>query len=488
MNIVDLLTSPWAILPDRLLEIQSIYATHLRGDKIDIKAIEAQLGRPLSNEQQTYTLREGGVGLFPVTGVLAPKANLFMQVSGGQSMQMMVKQVRSMQADSRVRTALIAVDSPGGSVLGTPAFAAAVRELAAVKPTVVVGEGTMASAMYWVATAANAIFIEGLTDMVGSIGVVAVHDYEPKAGRVSTEITAGRYKRMAASGAPLTEEGRAYMQQMVDENYRVFVDAVAENRGVSTAQVLERMADGRVFIGQQAIDAGLVDGVSTVEAMVERLATRPDEFAQRRQAQFALGGMPAPLALVAVSIDSSLPAPLAQGDSHPGAGAALASPHVPDPVSVEGEFVTQPPKGSVMPQADNTTPLTRESLERDHAALFSSVRAEFTSVGATAERDRIQAVLGQSMPGFDKLVQGMAFDGKTTGPEAAVAVLKAHREATAGAAAAHAQDAPSAVKPGSAPPSEGEKSKDAQVTEARAYAAQHKVGFIDALKALGYAA
>ena len=83
MKLLDLMTAPWAILPETLLELQQIYATHLRGDKIDLQAVEARLGRQLANDQQRYELRDGGVAVFSPQGVMAPKANLFMQVSGG---------------------------------------------------------------------------------------------------------------------------------------------------------------------------------------------------------------------------------------------------------------------------------------------------------------------------------------------------------------------------------------------------------------------
>ena len=71
MQLIDFLTSPWAIVPDKLLEIQAIYATHLRGEKIDIEAIEARLGRPLANDQQAYRVEPGGIAVLSVAGVIS---------------------------------------------------------------------------------------------------------------------------------------------------------------------------------------------------------------------------------------------------------------------------------------------------------------------------------------------------------------------------------------------------------------------------------
>jgi signal peptide peptidase SppA len=423
MKLIDLLTSPWALQPEKLVELQAIYATHLRGDKIDLAAVEARLGRPLANEQQAYEIRTGGIAVLPVEGVIAPKANLFTRVSGGTSTQQLTLQVESAIADPRVRALVLAIDSPGGSVFGTPELAAAIFELGQSKPIVSVSDGTIASAAYWIGSAANAVFVSGPTVHAGSIGVVATHDYAPRGpGAKTTEITAGKYKRIASSTEPLTDAGREYIQAQVDHIYRVFVDAVAQHRGVDADTVLERMADGRVFIGQQALAAGLVDGVATVDAMVERLAADPREFAKRRKAFAAAAASPSPSAA-------------AHEDTPAGANAGPT-----------------PEKGTVMPQAD-TPPLTRESLERDHAALFAQVRSEFTTLGATQERERIQAVRAQTLPGHEALIDQLAFDGQTSGPEAAAAVLAAERSLRQAAVQAHHRDAP-APAPASAAPND----------------------------------
>lgn len=452
MSLLDLLRAPWAIQPEKLLEIQSIYATHLRGEKIDLEGLEARMGRPLANDQQEYQLLEGGVAVLPIEGVLAPKANLFMRISGGASTQMLQQQVESAGADPRVRALILSIDSPGGSVHGSPELAATIAEVAAEKPIVTLGTANVASAAYWIAAAANSIYITGPTVLVGSIGVVATHDYSPRSpGRVVTEVTAGKYKRIATSNEPLTDEGRAYLQSQVDHLYSVFVDSVAANRQATTEQVLEHMADGRVFVGQQAIDAGLVDGVSTLGALAAQLAANPAAFAKRRKAVFAMAG-----------------------SSSPSAGAAPKD--------------KPQPRERKTAMSGDTNPITRASFEQDHAALFAQVRSEFMVLGASQERDRIQAVLaeGQGMPGHDKLINALAFDGKTTGAEAAQQVLKAERDARAAAAKAHADDAPAAAKPSAAPQDKGAKTKEQQAAEAVAHAKAKGISVAAAVKELGF--
>ena len=456
MTLLDLLRGAWAIQPERLLEIQSIYDTHLRGEKIDIPAIEARLGRPLASEQQEYRIREGGVAVLSVEGVLAPKANLFMRVSGGASTQLLTKQVESAIADPRVRGLILQVDSGGGSALGVPELADTIRELAAVKPIVTVTDGVMASGAYWLGSAANAVFGSGTTVQVGSIGVVMTHNYTPNAsGAQTTEITAGRYKRMATTAKPLDEEATAYLQQMVDHIYGVFVDAVAQHRGVSADAVLEHMADGRVFIGQQAVDAGLLDGFMTVDQVAERMAANPAEFATRRKAQ------------VAASAPAKKPA---------GARA-------------DGTHATTEPVLLDLPATATTkeTTMDLKTLAEQHPDLLATIQADARAAGAKAEQERVAAVRSQSMKGHEALIEKLAADGKTTGPEAAMAVLAAERAAQEAAGKAFVEtDAPAPAKT-SAAPSDKPKTKAEQAAEAKAYASEHGVDFITAMKKLGFA-
>jgi signal peptide peptidase SppA len=175
---------------------------------------------------------------------------------------------------------LLYVDSPGGTVDGTQALADLIFNARGKKPIVAIADGMAASAAYWIGSAADKFFISGDTTLTGSIGVVAQHTdistAEEKRGIKVTEITAGKYKRIASEHAPLTDEGRASIQERVDHLYSVFVDNVARNRGVSSDLVASDMADGKLFVGKQAIKAGLVDGVSTPEAAIASLAAKYD--------------------------------------------------------------------------------------------------------------------------------------------------------------------------------------------------------------------
>lgn len=412
-RLLDTLNQPWAITEDRLLEIRSIYLTHLRGEKIDIASIEAQLGAPLINDEKRFTV-SGRTAIVPIVGVMAKRANLFTQVSGGVSSQLLEQDLRMLMEDDSIDSVLLDVDSPGGTVDGTQSLAQAVRELQAVKPVVAFTDGMIASAAYWVASAAGGIYINDNTTRVGSIGVIATHtdvsEAQEREGVRVTHITSGRYKGIDVM--PLTDEGRAEIQAQCDYVYSVFVGDVAQNRGRSVDDVLENAAEGRIFIGEQALSAGLVDGVSTMTQLLERLADQDGTLLNR----------------------------LGDGE---------------DPGSDNGQRNTDAMASDINSSEDSMDiqTMTLEDLRAARPDLIDALVDEVTithavahdeavATAVTAERERIRAVSDQNMPGCEDLIQTLMYDGTTTGEQAAVQVLSHIRNEAKARGDAMVKDAP----------------------------------------------
>lgn len=397
MKILDVLTAPWAIEPAKLMEIQAIYATHLHGPKIDIEAVEAKLGRPLANEHKAYEVVDG-VAVLNVNGVMAKRMNLFSQISGGVSTQLAARELMQAADDPTVHSIIQVFDTPGGTVDGTQSFANIIRQVAQRKPVVALADGLMASAGVWAGTAANKVYIADTTTAVGSIGVVSQHvdlsGRDAQAGIKRTEVFAGKYKRIASDTGPLTKAGLQVMQDSVDYMYVLFVEAVAAHRGVSVEKVLADMADGRMFVGEQAINAGLVDGVFTLDDLVVKLN-------QDRSRGTSLGRT--------------------SGSTNSSAGVA--------------------PKAVITLEGNQPMPITREQLAAEAPELLQ----ELVSEGASAERERIQSVEAQALPGHEALIATMKFDGKSTAGDAAMAVNAAEKQSRLAMATAIASDAPQAL-------------------------------------------
>ena len=174
MKIIDILTSPWAIVPDKLLEIQEIYSTHLRGEKIDIKAVEAKIGEASNKEEAPYKIINE-IAIIEIHGVIAKRMNLFSQISGGVSTQLVGNNITQALNDSEIKGILLDIDSPGGSVEGTQELSEIIFNGRKKKPILAFSDGMIASAAYWIASAAHEIYISSDTVTIGSIGVVATH-------------------------------------------------------------------------------------------------------------------------------------------------------------------------------------------------------------------------------------------------------------------------------------------------------------------------
>lgn len=149
MSLSNVVTSSWAIIPEKLLEIRAIYASHIRDEKIDIEAVEKRLGRKLENEHKPFAV-ESGVAIIPISGVMGKKMNLMTQISGGISTQLVANDIRAAVDDPSVKSILLHIDSPGGMVDGTQTLADVIKAAGEIKPVMAFADGVMASAAYWV--------------------------------------------------------------------------------------------------------------------------------------------------------------------------------------------------------------------------------------------------------------------------------------------------------------------------------------------------
>ena len=270
----------WAITPAMLDEIYRIYDLHAAGGKPDIAAIEASLGRPLRNDAPKEYKTVKGVALIPVTGVIAKKMDLMMQISGGTSTERLSSMFKTALADPQVSGIILVIDSPGGTVDGLYEVADFIFSSLGEKPCYALAYGCAASAAYLIAAACDKVYASDVATQVGSIGVAMVHrdtsKKEAATGVVTTEIYRGKYKRIVTSG-PLTDEGIAHLTGKVDYLYTLFVNDVARFRGVDPETVLATMSTdvNDLFIGRQAVEAGLVDGIMPLDSLIETVSALP---------------------------------------------------------------------------------------------------------------------------------------------------------------------------------------------------------------------
>ncbi len=278
MSIPDILGSPWAITKGKMDEILTVWDRHLAGEKASAEILEPyRLAMQTSgNEkaaQKPYAVTPEGVAVIAVDGVIAKKMNLFSAMSGGTSTEMLGAKIDAALADPEVKALLLDINSPGGTVGGVDALSEKIFAARDRKPIVAYADGQMTSAAYWIGSAATTI-VAAKGAMVGSIGVLIVHtDYsaqDAQRGVKRTYLTAGKYKALGNDAEPLSEFARATLQEILDDAYSQFVDAVAQYRDVAVDTVLADMADGRIFTGPKALKAGLVDSLGTQKTALEK--------------------------------------------------------------------------------------------------------------------------------------------------------------------------------------------------------------------------
>ncbi len=174
-----------------------------------------------------------------------------------------IDDIEALRKDDSVASVIIRIDSPGGSVGASQEILEAIKMLAKDKP-VVASMGTVAaSGGYYVSLGARRILANPGT-ITGSIGVRMEHINVGgllKWARIGHEtLKSGRYKDIGAMDRPLNDEERRLLEDVLRKLHAQFKQAVAESRNLGSEEV-DRIADGRVFTGQEAIELGLVDAI-----------------------------------------------------------------------------------------------------------------------------------------------------------------------------------------------------------------------------------
>jgi len=315
-------------------------------------------------------LTKNRLAILPITGIIFPSENMLSQLLGATTLDKFTQDVQQALENPAISEIVLHIDSPGGMVTGVHECAEMIYQARGKKPITAYVSGLGASAAYWLASACDEIVCDA-TASVGSIGVLSVHtdDKQRKAQQGLSQI------QIVSSQSPrkrldiTTEEGRVDVQVQVDAIAEVFVSKVARNRKVSTETVLADFGQGSLLVGEQAVKNGLADRLGSLQQLIQ-------EKTKNIQTKKL---------------------------SYPPPREKLMSDMLTD--------------AEIVPQ------ITADYLIQHHAGLVQS----FQQVGAQQERERIQAVEAQLIPGHETLIQQLKFDGKTIGAEAAMQVLAAER-------------------------------------------------------------
>ena len=276
---LEVFNKPLMILPSKLDIIMRVLGSRIGLDNAEpVQPHEMAVARQPINPHATI-----GIGVVPIIGsfvhrnVTAP--------SGASTYENVGKRFDAALDDPKVDAILLDVDSPGGTVDGAFGLADRIYDARGKKPIYAHINESGYSAGYLLASAANKVLITK-TGGAGSIGVRMVHvdqsEFDKKEGVKYTPLYVGERKMDFDPHSPLTEAARAVAMKDLEAVYNMFVETVTRNRGLDVSKV--RSSEAGLFMGQDAVDFGLVDQVMSVE---EAMSFIVDDVSQNKNKRLA---------------------------------------------------------------------------------------------------------------------------------------------------------------------------------------------------------
>ena len=306
-----------------------------------------------------------------------------------------------------VKSIMLVIKSGGGAVSGVSETAKFIQNVDKVKPIIAYSPSAMASAALWLGVAARETYVS-TTTIAGSIGTIMVmmsrYEQLKQDGIDAVVVRSGKFKALGHPAEPISDAAVEIAQAQADYLSSIFLNYVADRRGISSVAADTKFGQGREFIGEQAVAVGLVDGLkSYTEAFITTKskfipannslvvgATIADSTANADNANHLEGtNMPRPthiptpeeLAAMAAGIDLSAEADTAQGEQAAGGETA----------TTETQAATGEQPTGEAPQADARVAELQALVDASTAAQaelqakFDAAQAEIALIKAEQE-------------------------------------------------------------------------------------------------------
>ncbi|MFH1823998.1 MAG: signal peptide peptidase SppA [Candidatus Firestonebacteria bacterium] len=225
-----------------------------------------------------------------------------------------VNNLKRFKKDGTIKSIILRIDSPGGAVAPTQEIVEEIKNVRSEGKKVIVSCGSVvASGGYYIACVADRIFANPGT-LAGSIGVIMefvnLEGLLNKIGIKLEVVKSGKYKDIGSSSRKLTSEEQKLLQEVIDDVYHQFVDAIVDGRkDILRSKLIKekgikkptredmkneilKIADGRIFSGKQAKELGLVDELGTMDdaksyaAMISGIKGEPEIVEERKKISF----------------------------------------------------------------------------------------------------------------------------------------------------------------------------------------------------------
>lgn len=227
------------------------------------------------NSGGTNIAKTAVVAVMSISGPIYHRKSFISKIYGVVTCEDIEEQFNLLMSDERVKTVILDINSPGGTVFGIPELAEKIFNARNSKKIISIANAYAASAAYWLGSAASE-FYSIPSGSVGSIGVYLMHsnlsEYYKKEGIEISFVKAGKKKTNGNPYEPLSEEARKDLQKEVDIIYTNFISAVAKHRNVTEDSVNEGFAEGGMALAKIALSENMIDGIINLDELILREA------------------------------------------------------------------------------------------------------------------------------------------------------------------------------------------------------------------------
>jgi signal peptide peptidase SppA len=269
--------SAFAMEPNAASHLQSLLrgvdmAAHIRAYREEMRAVSF----PDTESGPGYEMH-GSVAMLSLSGPLTKTVSSMSEMVGGTGMIAFAASLAQAAADPAAKSIVMVVDSPGGSVDGTEELYQCIQDAAAVKPVYAYAPDLCASAAFYAACGASALYAGPLA-AIGSIGCYTVLTDSSKAAEMEgysvVVVGDGEMKGTGVDGTPITDAQKADVLRVIKDRNAHFVTAVSKGRGIPIATA-RSLADGRIHIGAKAQALGLTDGTCRMSDLIAKIQGDP---------------------------------------------------------------------------------------------------------------------------------------------------------------------------------------------------------------------
>lgn len=209
----------------------------------------------------------------PHANSLKPKVGII-HIPYDFEFEKLIRTIAAAAKDHTLQGLILIIDNDGGNMGQFSALHDLIKKITTIKPVVGLICGNAGSNGYLIASATNYIFCASSSD-IGSIGVILEIEKRSNQRLISDSknhieaiieyeiFSSGTYKGIHNDNTPLTEAQRTYLKNKLESSYQHFINLIAKNRNLSLEKHLD-WADGKWFLGPQALELGLVDQIGTI--------------------------------------------------------------------------------------------------------------------------------------------------------------------------------------------------------------------------------